>query len=664
MTVDEVRKDGRPEPSFFLDMANNEERKKNRGKLTIFLGYSAGVGKTYAMLEDAHQRQKNGVDVVIACVVTHGRKETEELVKGLGSVPLKDVEHHGIHLMEMDVDAVIARNPDLALVDEFAHTNIGGSRHLKRYQDVRELLEAGIDVYTTLNIQHLESMNNVVAQITNVKVQETIPDTVIEEANEIKVVDLPPKDLLQRFKEGKVYVPEQAIRAMDNFFNEGNLIALREMALRAAAEHVDGQMLEYMRARSIQGPWPVNERLLVCIGNSKELNERLIRTGKRLADEIKAEWHVIYIETPASKRLTKQSRLQAIEGIDLASSLGAETTTTFGITIAEEIIRYAKKNNITRIIVGRTKRPIWHDYVFGSVINQLVSFGSEFDIMIINGPRTKNDNKREEGEKKNDILHWKHGAYCTWIVLLFTILDVLLRSVLEETNLIMVYLIGVVITAILWGIISAVFTAIVSTIMFNFFFVEPHYSFEVNNTQYVISMLAFLFVGVVISLLVVKARDNAQAAQRRDEYTSIQYSLSLDLVKATSIETVVEAMEYHIERACRSKSVYLLPFDGDMKVIHSSDGIIMDSKELGAARWAFTSGISTGKDTDTLSTAKLKYHPVQTPNGTLGVIGILMEDVDSVLKIEQERIIQSFMNQAGLAIERIELSKRLSSTTK
>jgi len=300
-----------------------------RGKLKVFLGYSAGVGKTYTMLEEAQHQRGKGIDVVVGCVVSHGRKETEELLAGLESLPLKEIEYRGIKVREMDLDAILVRHPQLVLVDELAHTNAPESRHPKRYLDVQELLDSGIDVFTTLNVQHLESVNDAVEQISGIRVKETIPDSVLDEANEIKIVDLPPKELIQRFKEGKVYVPDRANVALENFFNEGNLIALREMTLRRAAEHVDEQMLAYMHTRSIPGPWPVGERLLVCIGNSQTLNERVVRTGRRLADELKAEWIAIYVETPAHNRMSRKARQDAIKGIELASSLGAETITSF-----------------------------------------------------------------------------------------------------------------------------------------------------------------------------------------------------------------------------------------------------------------------------------------------------------------------------------------------
>jgi len=296
----------RPDPDELLKQVEDEERKQTRGKLKVFLGYSAGVGKTYTMLEEAQNQKIKGTDVVVACVESHGRKETEELLAGLESIPLKEIEYRGIKVREMDLDAVLARHPQLVLVDELAHTNAPTSRHPKRYQDVEELLDAGIDVFTTLNVQHLESVNDAVEQISGIRVKETVPDLVLDEAIEIKIVDLPPKELIQRFREGKVYVPDRVGIALENFFNEGNLIALREMTLRRAAEHVDEQMMAYMHTQSIEGPWPVGEKLLVCIGNSRALNDRVVRTGRRLADEIKAKWAVIYVETPAHSRLSRR----------------------------------------------------------------------------------------------------------------------------------------------------------------------------------------------------------------------------------------------------------------------------------------------------------------------------------------------------------------------
>jgi len=353
-----LEKRARPDPDELLARVQDEERQRRRGKLKIFLGYAAGVGKTYAMLEAARQRRAEGVDVVVAYVETHGRVETEALLEGLEVLPRRRSHHHGALLTEMDTDAVLARRPQLALVDELAHTNAPESRHPKRYQDVEELLAAGTDVYTTFNIQHLESLNDAVAQITGVIVQEKLPDVVIDEASEIELVDLPPPELLQRLQEGKVYVPEQAARAVQQFFRMGNLTALRELALRRTADRVDEQMRAYMQTRAIPGPWPAGERLLVCIGPSP-LGERLVRTARRLADELRAEWLALYVETPSNAGGAQSDRDRVDRTLRLAEELGGKAVKVPGNSVAQTAIDYAQRHNVTKIIAGKSLKPRW-----------------------------------------------------------------------------------------------------------------------------------------------------------------------------------------------------------------------------------------------------------------------------------------------------------------
>lgn len=649
----------RPDPDELLRQVEREERRRSRGKLKIFLGYSAGVGKTYAMLEDAHHRKERGTDLVVALLESHGRKETDALLKGLDLIPPRLTDYRGMTLKEPDVDAVLARMPQLVLVDELAHTNAPGSRHLKRYQDVQELLDAGIDVYTTLNIQHLDSMNDAVAQITHVKVQETVPDSVLDEADEIKIVDIPPDELMQRFREGKVYIPPQAAIAVEHFFNEGNLIALREMTFRRAADHVDEQMLEYMRIRSIPGPWPVGETLLVCIGNSKSLNERLIRTGRRLADELKAEWYAIYVETPAHSRLSRRDRMQAMRGLELAGKMGAKTATSFGVSIAEEVVRFARKNNVTRVIVGRPPRPRWQELIFGSVAGQIVSLSGSIDIMIITDVSEGERDTIGRGERVKRPVIRNHYFYSVWLVLVLTIIAYFARPYLSPTNLVMLYLIGVVVAAVTWGLWPAIFTAAVSVLTFDFFFVSPFFNFRIGDTEYLITFAAFLFVGVVISLLVVRSKDNAAAAQRREEHTSTLYALSVDLASANDIERALETVSGHVKKACNCLSAYLLPEGTRLRVAYADGGLDLDEKEMTAASWTYKNGIASGKDTDTLSSAALKYYPLRTSSGVVGVMGIKPEEQEGEIMLEQERLIEAFASQTALAVERIELGDQI-----
>lgn len=652
----------RPDPDELLKQVQAEERQQARGKLKVFLGYSAGVGKTYTMLEEAQSQRDKGMEVAVACVESHGRKETEEMLVGLESIPLRETEYRGIIIREMDLDAVLARHAQLVLVDELAHTNAPGSRHKKRYQDVQELLNEGIDVFTTLNVQHLESVNDAVEQISGIRVSETIPDSVLDEANEIKIVDLPPKELIQRFKEGKVYVPVQAGLALENFFNEGNLIALREMTLRRAAEHVDEQMLAYMRTRSIPGPWPVGERLLVCIGNSHTLNERVVRTGRRLADELKADWYAIYIETPAHNRLSRKARHEALKGIELASSLGAKTITSFGISIADEVIRFAKKNNITRIIVGHPVRGGWRERIFGSVPDQIVRMSGAIDLIIISDLRPSDLEVGEREERPKPILKRNPYWYSVWLVLLISILCSFIRTFISPTNLVMLFLIGVVMAAVSWGLRPAIFTAALSVLAFDFFFVPPTMTLRVSDSEYLITFGAFLFVGVLISLLVVRARDLAFAAQRREEYTSTLYALSLDLASSREIRDILETVAAHVSRTCHCRSAFLIPDGDELNVAYASQSLDLDEKDMTAAIWTLRSGASAGKDTETLSSALLKYYPLRTVNGVVGVMGIQPKEQEGFVKMEQERLLQAFASQAAIALERGQLWDRLCKT--
>src|SRR5512139_3817927 len=376
----------RPDPDKLLARVQAEDRQRERGRLKIFFGYAAGVGKTYAMLEAAHQRKAEGVDVVVGYVETHGRAETEAMLSDLEVLPRFQVTHRSVTLPELDADALLARRPQLALIDELAHTNTPGVRHLKRNQDVEELLAAGIDVYTTLNVQHLESLNDVVAQITGTRQRETVPDRVLDEAAEIEMVDLPPDELLRRLREGKVYVPEQASRAIEQFFRKGNLTALREMALRRAAERVDDQMRAYMQTRAIPGPWHATERLLVCI-STNALGERLVRSTRRLADELNAEWFAVYVETSEHERLSQAGRDQVARTLRLAEELGAHSKilplskTASGV--AGTLLLYAHKHNVTKIIAGKPLRPVWQEWLRGSVVERLIRHSGNIDIYVI-----------------------------------------------------------------------------------------------------------------------------------------------------------------------------------------------------------------------------------------------------------------------------------------
>ena len=643
----------RPDPDVLLARVQTEERTKHRGKLKIFLGYIAGVGKTYEMLMAAHLRSSEGIDVQVGYVETHGRPETEALLEGLSLIPRKMVEYKGITLPEFDLDTTLCLRPSLVLVDELAHTNISGSRHPKRYQDVEELLDAGIDVYTTLNVQHIESLNDVVAQITGVLVRETVPDRVIDEASEIEVVDLTPAELLQRLRDGKVYVPDMASRAIEQFFNEGNLYALRELTLRRAAERIDEQMLAYMQTRAIPGPWAAGEHILVSVG-SGPLSERLVRTARRQADRMGARWTAIYIETPAHYRLSKEAKEQVTRTLQLAEKLGATTVTLFGLNIASTVIDYARRHNITRIIIGKTLRPRWQEYVFGSVVDQLIHYSGTIDIYVISSSEHI-PQKIGDLDFLLPVTLRRDYLACVVLVGAITIFGWLVKSFISPTNLAMLFLLAVVVVAFRRGLRPAIFTAIIGVLAFDFFFIPPYLTFRVTDTEYLITFAGMIIVGALISLLVTRAREHAYAAQARENETGTLYALSQDLSVAADADSIIAAVIRHIREIFQWESVVLLPEEDRLIVHPSGTGLVLDADDIAVATWAFQHGAVAGYDTDTLHGSPLRYIPLQSSAGVLGILGVKPADPDGVITHEQERILTAFANQMALALARVNL---------
>jgi len=643
--------DFRPDPDTLLARVQGEERQKHRGKLKIFLGYIAGVGKTYEMLQAAHLRRREGIDVMIGYVETHDRPETDVLLAGLTIIPRKMVEYRGVTIPEMDIDAVLEFHPQLVLVDELAHTNAPGSRHTKRYQDVEEILDEGIDVYTTLNIQHVDSLNDVVAQITGVVVRETIPDRVIDEANEIELVDLAPPELLQRLREGKVYVPDMAARAIEQFFNEGNLFALRELALRRAAERVDDQMLEWMQTRAIPGPWAAGESLLVCVG-AGPLSERLVRTARRQADRMNAAWSAVYVETPSHHRLSKEAKEQVTRTLQLAEKLGATTATVFGINVASTVIDYARKYNITRIIIGKTLRPRWQEFVFGSVVDQLIHNSGTIDVYVISSDE-KTPQKPVPMEPLLPASLPKDYIASLVLVVFITITGWLIKSFISATNLIMLYILAVVIIAFRRGLKPAIFTAVIGVIAFDFVFIPPHFTFRISDTEYLITFAGMIIVGALISLLVARAREHADAAQIREKETGTLYALSQDLAVAVDVNSIVAAVAKHISEIFQWESVFLLPERNELVMRHASGGLRLDADDMAVATWAYQHGNIAGYDTDTLHGSRLRYIPIQSTQGVLGIMGVKPAEPDGIITHEQDRILMAFANQTALALERV-----------
>lgn len=648
----------RPDPDELLKNLHAETH--SRGKLKIFLGYAAGVGKTYAMLGAAHQRKAQGIDIVIGYVETHKRAETDELVEGLEILPRKQVDYRGTSLPEMDVDAVLARHPQIVLVDEFAHTNAPGSRHPKRYQDVQEILDAGIDVYTTLNIQHLESLNDVVAQVTGVIVKETVPDSVIDEAAEIEVIDLPPDELLARLKEGKVYIPEQASRAIDKFFRKGNLTALREMSLRRAAERVDDQMRSYMQTRAIQGTWAAGERLLVCVSPSP-LSERLVRTARRLASELNAEWITLFIETPQAASMSAETRERVSKILQLSEDLGARSYTVSAggsiESISQAVMDFAHKNNVTKIVAGKPLRPRWQELLRGSLVDSLIHKSGDIDVYVVTSTDAPSLPKDENPLKLHSPISrylWSIG-----LVALATLIGFMVGGRIQETNLIMLYLLAVVIAAVYLGRGPATASAILGVLAFDFLFIKPYLSFAISDTQYLITFIALFVVGVVISQLTARASEQAKAAREREAETAELYDLSRDLASATDIESILIQLKKHLEQTFERAITVLLPKENRLEARISSDDLKLSAEEIAVADWVYRHAEPAGRHTNTLPAAQLRYLPLKTASGVVGVLGAgKLKTSDSDLTPAQRRLMEAFANQGAQSIERAYLEEQ------
>jgi len=660
----------RPDPDQLLAQVQADEKAAARGKLKIFLGYAAGVGKTYAMLEAAHQRRTQGLDLVIGYVETHQRTETEAKLAGLEIIPRKTIEYHGVNLPEMDVDALLARRPKLAIVDELAHTNVPGSRHPKRYQDVNELLDAGIDVYTTLNIQHLESLNDVVAQITGVLVRETIPDKVLDEASELELIDLPPDELLTRLTEGKVYNPEQAARAVDKFFRKGNLTALREMALRRAAERVDDQMRAYMQSRAINQVWAASERIAVCV-SPNALGEHLIRSARRLADELNANWMAVYVETPAHLAMPQEKRELVARTLHLAEELGAhiQIIPASGSiqSIARTIMNFARKHNVTKIVAGKPIRPRWFDLLRGSLVDELIYRSGDIDIYII----TSNEPARIPPEENPLQPHssWKKYLLGILLTAFATGLGYLVELVISPTNLVMIYLLAVMIAAIYLGRGPAILVSGLGVAAFDFFFVPPYYTLAVSDTEYLITFAGLFLVGVVISALAVRAREQAESAQRREADTAMLYSLSRALAAAEDLEAVIKAVRTHLESDFGRDVVIYLPGDNPSSANGQPETLLPyvepDSlqslpgeAELSLATWSYLHAEPAGLGTNTLPSAEPRFMPLKTSRHIVGVLSLKPLNPTIPLNPDQRRMLESFANQTAQAIERVHLAEQ------
>lgn len=648
--------ENRPSPEALLKLAKAEETGAGKGALKLFLGYAAGVGKTYTMLSVARQRRQEGVDVVAAYVESHGRPETDALLEGLEVLPRKVIDYQGVSLPELDIDALLARRPRIALVDELAHSNAPGCRHEKRWQDVLEIVNAGIDVYTTVNIQHFESLNDVVAQITGVTVRETVPDLLLDQATEVRLVDISPDELLQRLHDGKVYIPEQAAHAMAKFFKEGNLIALRELSLRRTALRVDEQMRDYMEARAhLTTPWLTSERLLVCISGSP-FGERLLRITRRLAGEMKAPWHAVYVETPGSDRFTRENRERIWHDLRLAENMGAQVASLTSASVAEALVEYAGRHHVTKMVVGKPAKARWRELLHPPVVDQIIRLSGHIDVFVVSiAPVAKG---AEPLSWQRPRPSWPSQIGAVALVVGASLFCRLLQPVFSPTNMVMIYLLAVVMAAIWLGRFPAILTAFLGVLAFDWFFVPPPHTFAVADTEYLLTFLALFTVGAVISTLVARSRERAEVLRRREVQTTSLYHLSRDLAVAADTYAIIKAVVNNLRESLNAEPLFFQPIGEHLEFVDYGEGLRPDTKEIAVASWVFRNRQAAGRGTTTLGSSRYLYLPLQTANSIVGVLGVNLTHGPDYTSQAHRLLLEAFAGQAATALERVQLAQQ------
>jgi two-component system sensor histidine kinase KdpD len=643
-----VNDDLRADPDELLEAIQRQENHQKRGQLKIFLGMAAGVGKTYAMLEAARKQQSQGVDVVIGYVETHGRKETDALLVGLPAIPRRSIEHRGIQLSEMDVDAVLARKPKLALVDELAHTNAPGSRHPKRYQDILELLEAGIDVYTSLNVQHVESRAHTVEQITGSTMHETVPDSVLDLA-EIELIDISPEDLMRRMDEGKVYLPDRAAVAMVNFFREGNLTALREMALRLAAERVGQDVRDYLQVMQIQEPWKTGHRLLVAVSPSP-LSAQMVRWTRRLADSLDGRWMAVHVET--SKPLSEADQARLTKNLTLARELGAEVIATADEDVVRGVLRVARQHNITQIVVGKPASPGLLNFFGGSrFLRRLVSESGDIDIHVVRSD--KSDTPVQTPILLPAQVAWKQHLFSFGIIIAVTILNAFLDPIIGRRAVALDFLLVVVVLALFVDRGPVLMSAALSALLWNFFFLPPYHTFYITTFEDAIMFAVYFVVAIVMGELIARFRTQEKAERRREERTTALYLLTRELADAVTLKQIVKVVVQHIKKLFDADAAVLLAEANGQLAGQPIAGstLKLDEKELTVAAWVFHHNQRAGQFTDNLPLSEALYLPLTTPAGVVGVIGVRLPQT-SAPGLDQNNLIEALVRQAALVIDR------------
>ena len=628
-----------------------QEALEGRGKLTIFFGAAPGVGKTYAMLEAARSERDLRRDVVVGVVETHGRYDTAALLLGLELLPRQKFAHGAVVFEDFDVDAALRRRPGLILVDELAHANAPGSRHAKRWQDVQELLDAGIDVYASINVQHIESLNDVVAQITGVVVRETIPDGIFDNAHDVRLIDLLPDELLERLEDGKVYLKEQAARASDNFFRKGNLIALRELALRRTAERVDAQMASYKRDHGIDATWAVYDRVLVSVSSSPS-SVHLVRAAKRMASSLRAPWIAAYVETPASVRSPATATARANQTLRLAEDLGAESVTLSGPEAAKAIVGYARSQNVTKIVVGKPTHPRWRDVVSRSFLDEVVRQSGDIDVYVISGDSGVAAPRAAPRRAPSYGLSSFVGAGA--VVAVATAAAGAAFGRKDNSEVVMVYLLGIVLVSLRFGYAPSIAAALLSITCFDFFFIPPYYSFAVSDARHLVTFVVMFVVAIVISSLNRRVQDQALAARGREQRTAALYALSRELANTRSLEALLAVALRHIDATFESRSVISLPdVAGTLSGGVGAEGPVkLEPKEEGVAEWVWLNQRPAGNGTDTLPSAAALHHPLTASRGRVGVLSVTASLPRRFHDPEQMHLLQAFANQIGSTIER------------
>jgi two-component system sensor histidine kinase KdpD len=649
----------RPNPDLLLAKVQAQETHAKRGKLRIYFGSSAGVGKTYAMLAAAQKLKSEGRDILAGVVETHGRAETQTLLEGLEILPRRILPHRDKELTEFDLDAALARKPELILVDELAHSNLPGVRHPKRWQDVEELLAAGIGVFTTLNVQHLESLNDVVSGIINVRVFETVPDTVFDQADEVVLVDIPADELLARLKGGKVYLAPQVERAANNFFRRGNLMALRELALRRTADRVEGDVQAYRVDRSIEAVWKTGATLLTCVGPDAGA-ERVVRATMRLASQLNADWHAVYVETPALQRLPAPRRERILRTLNLAKELGATTAVIADAHVAESLVAYARNHNLSKLVIGRDpSRRLWpwqrsngQKLAWLAPDIDLVEIGRDLQAQS-ETPQTPP--RLAPTSESNDRAQAKHLRYlwATLACVVITLISLPLAERFDSSNIVAIFILAVVLVAVRFGRGPSALAAILGVCAFDFFFVPPRFSFAVSDVQYVLTFLIMLAVGLITGQLTAGLRFQARVATHREERAGSLYALSRDLSAAMEVDEVVSISVKSIERVFRAGAAVLLPNAGGQLVMATLRADSVLNVEMGTAQWAFDKGQAAGFTTDTLPGTDVLYLPLRAPAQSRGVLAVKAHNRRLLQIPEQRQLLDTFAALIAIALERV-----------